>query len=66
MVETHLLDFTADLYREPVRLYFLARLRDEQRFAGVPELVAQVRADIAAARAFFANTPPSEAMLVRP
>jgi riboflavin kinase/FMN adenylyltransferase len=66
IVETHLLDFTADLYREPVRLYFLARLRDEQRFAGVPELVAQVRADIAAARAFFANTPPPEAMLVRP
>lgn len=66
MVETHLLDFTADLYREPVRLYFLARLRDEKRFTGVPELVAQVRADIAAARGFFSSAPPSEAMLVRP
>ncbi|KDA53796.1 hypothetical protein EG19_02165 [Thermoanaerobaculum aquaticum] len=55
MVETHLLDFTADVYREPVRLYFLKRLRDEQRFPDVLALTAQVRADIEQARAFFAS-----------
>lgn len=53
MVETHLLDFTADVYREPVRLFFLKRLRDEMRFPDVLALTAQVRADIEQARAFF-------------
>ncbi len=55
MVETHLLDFTADVYKEPVRLYFLKRLRDEKRFPDVLALTAQVRADIDQARAFFAG-----------
>lgn len=55
MVETHLLDFTADVYREPVRLFFLRRLRDEKRFPDVMALTAQVQADIAQARGFFAQ-----------
>lgn len=49
-VETHILDFGDSLYGEPVRLHFLARLREERRFAGVEDLRAQIERDIAAAR----------------
>jgi len=51
-VETHLLDAPAelDLYGRRLTLTFVARIRGEQRFAGPEELVARIRADIAAAR----------------
>jgi riboflavin kinase/FMN adenylyltransferase len=50
-VEAHILDVDEDLYGAEVRLGFVARLRDEQRFANVDELVAQIRRDVEAARA---------------
>lgn len=54
-LETHLLDFPPpgvgdDLYGRTLTVEFVQRLRGEQRFAGLPELVAQIHADIAAAR----------------
>lgn len=54
-VETHILDFTADVYKEEVRLFFLARLRDEKRFASSLALVAQIRQDVEKARQYFAE-----------
>jgi len=50
VVEAHLLDFDDDLYGEPARLSFAVRLREERRFDSVKELVAQMRADVDAAR----------------
>jgi riboflavin kinase/FMN adenylyltransferase len=50
-VEAHLLDADEDLYGARLRLGFVERLRDEQRFAGPAELVAQIRRDVAATRA---------------
>lgn len=52
-VETHILDYAGDLYGHRVRLRFTRRLRDEQRFAGLPELKAQIALDVAAARKVF-------------
>jgi riboflavin kinase/FMN adenylyltransferase len=49
-VEAHLLDFAGELHGERLGLYFLARLRAQQKFAGVEELVAQLRRDVAATR----------------
>jgi len=49
-VEAHLLDFEGDLYGRRLALAYRHRLRDERRFSGVDELLAQVRADIALAR----------------
>ncbi len=49
-VETHLLDFAGDLYGSTVSLDFVARLRPEVKFSGVPALVAQIQNDIRAAR----------------
>jgi riboflavin kinase/FMN adenylyltransferase len=49
-VETHLLDYHGDLYGKRVRLEFLDRLRDEQRFPSIDALVQQIQADIRIAR----------------
>ncbi len=65
-VEAHLLDAPEraedlDLYGTRLRLAFLARLRDERRFDGPEELVAQIHQDIEAARTHLrATTTPGE------
>ena len=50
LLEAHLLDFSGDLYGRTVRLEFLARLRDEERFPDAAALLAQIRRDVEAAR----------------
>ncbi len=52
-VEVHLLDFEGDLYGERIELEFVARLREERRFAGIDELGAQIARDVEAARALL-------------
>ncbi len=54
-IETHLLDFEGDCYEHELRIELLRRLRDERRFAGAHELVAQIKRDVAAAREYFAE-----------
>jgi riboflavin kinase/FMN adenylyltransferase len=54
-IETHLLDFDADLYGRDLKVELLHRLREEQRFAGVEALVAQIGRDAEAARAYHAE-----------
>jgi len=49
-LETHLLDFDADLYGRRIRVAFEKRLRGERRFPSVDALVEQIRADAACAR----------------
>ena len=45
-VEAHLIDFSGDLYGQHISLDFCERLRGEQRFPGVEELLQQIRRDI--------------------
>jgi riboflavin kinase/FMN adenylyltransferase len=45
-VEAHLLDLDRVLYGQDVKLDFVARLRDELRFASVPALLEQIGRDI--------------------
>jgi riboflavin kinase/FMN adenylyltransferase len=54
-VETHLLDFHGDLYAQEIRLSFLSRIRDEQRFNKIEDLVSQIQADITHARKILKN-----------
>jgi riboflavin kinase/FMN adenylyltransferase len=49
-IETFVFDFSGDLYGSRLRLHLVARLRGEKKFAGLPELRAQIAADSAAAR----------------
>ncbi len=52
-VEVHLLDFSGDLYGRELEVEFTAKLRDEQKFASLDELKAQIRRDIEAAQKSF-------------
>ncbi len=49
-VEAHILDFDGDLYGQVIQLEFIERLRGEQRFASIFELVEQIRQDITQTR----------------
>jgi riboflavin kinase / FMN adenylyltransferase len=57
LLETHLLDFEGDLYGEPARVRFVARLRDELRFDSVDDLVRQMAADVDETRAVLRWSP---------
>jgi riboflavin kinase/FMN adenylyltransferase len=50
-IEVHLADFSGDLYGEQLLVDFVAGLRGTIRFPNVDALVAQMRQDVAAARA---------------
>jgi riboflavin kinase/FMN adenylyltransferase len=45
-VEAHILDFSGDLYTQNIKLDFVERLRGEERFESVDELIKQIYADI--------------------
>ena len=59
-IETFVLDFSADVYGEKVRLFFLDRLREERKFPSMMDLKAQIQRDIAAARAYFERRSGSD------
>jgi riboflavin kinase/FMN adenylyltransferase len=50
-VESHFLDFHGDLYGRTVELDILGRLRPTRKFAGLDDLLAQIREDVDRARA---------------
>lgn len=50
-IEVHLLDADLDLYGKTMRVQFIDRLRNEQRFTSAETLVAQIKSDIEHARA---------------
>lgn len=45
-MEAHLLDYSGDLYGQHLRVDFISRLRGEQHFPNVQELITQVQRDI--------------------
>jgi len=49
-IEAHLMDFSRDIYGQRLALDFVTRLRPEQRFNGIDELVAQIHRDVRRAR----------------
>lgn len=57
-VEAHLFDFAGDLYGKQLRVHLAARLREERKFSGLPELKAQIEKDSAEARAAVASLRP--------
>ena len=53
LLEVHVFDFSADLYGRRIEVEFVAKLRDEERFADLDALVAQMHRDARAARAIL-------------
>ena len=60
-VEVHLFDVTADLYGARLRVHLMARLRAEQRFAGLDALKAQIARDATDARQRLSGASPDPA-----
>jgi len=57
VLEAHLFDFDGDLYGQRIAVEFVAKLRDEEKFADLPTLVTQMHRDAEQARAILKNTP---------
>lgn len=49
-VETHILDFSRDIYGEEIRINFVEFMRPEVRFQSINELIEQIRKDTQYAR----------------
>ncbi|MDO4640728.1 MAG: bifunctional riboflavin kinase/FAD synthetase [Neisseria sp.] len=56
-LEVHLFDFNDDLYGNRLSVHFLHKLRDEEKFADMASMVAQIQADMAAAKAWRLPMP---------
>ena len=61
VLEVHALDFEGDLYRRHVRVEFLHKFRDEEKYADLGTLTRRIALDVENARNFFdrqdAKTP---------
>jgi len=58
VLEVHVFDFTGDLYGRHVRVEFLARIRDEEKYADIETLKAQIARDCEAARKVLTEMKP--------
>jgi riboflavin kinase/FMN adenylyltransferase len=56
LLEVHLLDFQREIYGRHVRIEFLHKLRDEQRYPDLEELRKQIAIDVENTRKFFRAT----------
>jgi riboflavin kinase/FMN adenylyltransferase len=50
LLEAHVFDYHGDLYGREIEVEFVAKLRDEQRFATLAALTAQMQRDASEAR----------------
>jgi riboflavin kinase / FMN adenylyltransferase len=55
LLEVHLFDYDRDLYGEHLRVRFLKKLRDEEKFEGLEALKAAIASDARQAREYFAT-----------
>ncbi|MBW8458916.1 MAG: bifunctional riboflavin kinase/FAD synthetase [Thiobacillus sp.] len=53
VLEVHLFDFNAEIYGRRVRVDFLHKLRDEEKYPDLDSLVAQIRRDVDNAKQFL-------------
>ena len=55
VLEVHLFDWNADCYGRHLRVHFVHKLRDEQKFPSMAALTAQIACDAEAARAWLSQ-----------
>ncbi len=58
LLETHVFDFTGDLYGEEIAVEFVAKLREELRFDSLAALTEQMHVDAAQARGILQTGRP--------
>jgi len=54
-LEAFIFDFRGELYGRRLRVDFLKKLRDEEKYPGLDALIAQINKDVDNARSFFAS-----------
>ncbi len=59
VIESHILDFSSDVYGESVHVSFCRHLREEKLFPSMMDLSAQIGRDADAAREYFRRTDQS-------
>lgn len=60
LLEAHLFDFDGDLYGRRIRVEFVKKLRDEEKFDGLDALMVQMDRDASQARAVLAEITQGE------
>lgn len=56
-IEVHLMDFDEDIYGKDMRLFFVQRIRNEEKFNSADALMRQIRDDIKKSREVLTNAP---------
>jgi riboflavin kinase/FMN adenylyltransferase len=54
-IEVHLFDFHQDIYDQELKVCFISRLRNEQKFESIEALKSQLQQDKVAAMAALSN-----------
>lgn len=65
LVEVYLLDFSRWIYGEELKVFFVARLRDEEKFANIQALLDQMARDVENARGVLKNLNEGEPIVTR-
>jgi len=45
IIEAHIMDFNQDIYGKKLRLFFIQKIRDEQKFNSIDSLIKQIKSD---------------------
>lgn len=56
-IESHIIDFSEEIYGDDIRIYFIEKIRDEKKFEGIEELVAQISQDVQNGRRIASEAP---------
>ncbi|MBB5323627.1 riboflavin kinase/FMN adenylyltransferase [Anoxybacillus tepidamans] len=62
-IEVHIFNFSKDVYGEAVTIEWHKRLRSEQKFSSIEQLVAQIERDKEQAKAYFRNLSENTCVL---
>lgn len=57
IIEVNIFDFNGDLYGKTLKVWFLDRIRDEEKFKGLEALKAQLEHDRKKVKEYFLNNP---------
>jgi len=58
-IESYVFDYSGDLYQRRVKLYFVSRIRPEEKFSSPEILVSQMRKDVFDAQEILNSVPTS-------
>ena len=53
LVEVHLIDFDQDIYGKQLSVEFVSKLRDQEKFSGLDELIEKINQDVADCRSIL-------------